>query len=228
MTTASTRSSTSVRRSAGVAASQSRSTLRIVDDADEAAFSSRVGQQVQRREADEEPVGRRARPQAERRFQRSTLRRGQALAPNEEWTQQPVQARIGQLTLRLHPRDPRRARCGADSTAYSRRRVLPIPASPTSTDTPLKPSRTAPTTRSIAARSWTRSSNGETPRDRPGSTLRTGSNLRATEYGSTASDRRTRHGTTEVAGAESRVHPEAPSSTGARSPSVASGVRRLK
>ena len=80
--------------------------LRIVDDAQQPTILHRVGEQAQRRQADQEPVRWRLVPQAKGRFERGTLGLRQVLSPRQQRAQQSVQARIAELTLGLHTHDP--------------------------------------------------------------------------------------------------------------------------
>ena len=118
--------------------------LRVVDDAQQGTFLGRLGQQAEHGEADQEPIRRRPRGQAEDRPQRVTLWAGQPLETIEQRYAQLVQAGERQLHLGLDSRPPAR-RSGPTPTATrcSSSAVFPIPASPRTTNDRLVPRRTS-------------------------------------------------------------------------------------
>ena len=75
--------------------------LRVVDDADQRLLLGDVGEQRQRGQADQEPVGRSAGAEAEHRRERVALRGGKRLEVLEHRRAELVQAAVGQLHLRL-------------------------------------------------------------------------------------------------------------------------------
>ena len=89
--------------------------LLVVHHAQQWSIFGDVGQQAQHGQCDQEPVGWRARADAERRPQGIALRRGQTIEGLEHWRAQLVQRGEGQLHLRLdangaHDPTVRRAR----------------------------------------------------------------------------------------------------------------------
>ena len=80
--------------------------LRVVDDAQQGTFLRGLGQQAEHGQADQEPIRRRPRGQAEDRPQRVTLRAGQPVDTIEQRYAQLVQARERQLHLGLDPDGP--------------------------------------------------------------------------------------------------------------------------
>ncbi len=80
--------------------------LRVVDDADERLLVGDQGEQCQRPESHQEPVGRRPGAQSEHRRQRVALRDGQPVEEIQHGCAELVEAGIGQLHLRLDARGP--------------------------------------------------------------------------------------------------------------------------
>ena len=91
--------------------------LRVVDHAHKRTLLRRLGQQAKHRQADEEPIRRRALAQPERGLQRVALRSGKALKAIEQRRAQLMQRRERQLHLRLHPDARRTRRSDADPIA---------------------------------------------------------------------------------------------------------------
>ena len=81
--------------------------LLVVDQADQGAFSGYLRQQVERRQANDEPVRRRPRDEPEGGPQRVLLRQRQSFGAAEHRRAQLMQARERQLSLRLHARRAR-------------------------------------------------------------------------------------------------------------------------
>ena len=77
--------------------------LGVVDHDQQRRLGAQLGEEAQRAGADQEPAGRRALGQAERRAQRRGLGAGQAVEAVEERVQQQVEGPEGQLGLRLDP-----------------------------------------------------------------------------------------------------------------------------
>ena len=75
--------------------------LRIVDDADERLLLGDLGEQRQRGEPDQEPVGRRAGTAAEHGRERVTLGDGQPVEVIQHGSAELMEAAVGQLHLRL-------------------------------------------------------------------------------------------------------------------------------
>ena len=75
--------------------------LRVVDDADERLLLGDLGEQRQRGESDQEPVGRRAGAPTEHRRERVALRGGQAVEAIQHRRAELVEAAVGELHLRL-------------------------------------------------------------------------------------------------------------------------------
>ena len=110
--------SASSRRATNVSACSEASVepLGVVDHADERSLLGDVGEQAQHRQPDEEAIRRIAGAQPERRAQRIALRAGERVEPPEQRRAQLMQAREGDLHLRLdaagaHDPAPRRALC---------------------------------------------------------------------------------------------------------------------
>ena len=80
--------------------------MRVVDDPDERPVLRRLGEQRQRREPDEEPVGRSPVVHPEDRLERVTLRERQPGEVIEQREAELVQAAVGELHLGLDPRGP--------------------------------------------------------------------------------------------------------------------------
>ena len=76
--------------------------LRVVDDTDQRLLLGDLGEQRQRGQPDQEPVGRRAGAAAEYRRERVALRDGQPVEVIQHGRAELVQAGIGQLHLRLN------------------------------------------------------------------------------------------------------------------------------
>ena len=96
--------------------------LGVVDDAQQRPLLGDLGEQAQRREADEEPVRRVARALAEHDLERLALRSRKLRQPIEHRHAQLVQAGEGELHLRLdacRAQDGHR-RCGRDQVLQQR------------------------------------------------------------------------------------------------------------
>ena len=76
--------------------------LRVVDDADQRLLLGGVCQQAQRRQPDQEPVGRRAGAQPEHGRERVALRDGQPVEVIQHRSAELMEAAVRQLHLRLH------------------------------------------------------------------------------------------------------------------------------
>ena len=77
--------------------------LSVVDDADERLLLGDLGEERERGESDQEPVGCRPRAEAEDRRERVVLREGQPLEMVEHGRAELMEAAVGQLHLRLDP-----------------------------------------------------------------------------------------------------------------------------
>ena len=75
--------------------------LRVVDDADERLLLGDLGEQRQRGQPDQEPVGRRAGAEPEHRGERIALRDGQAIESIQHRRAELMEPAVGQLHLRL-------------------------------------------------------------------------------------------------------------------------------
>ena len=75
--------------------------LRVVDEADQRLLLGDLGEQRQRGEPDQEPVGRRAGAQPEHRRERFALRDGQPVEAVEHGRAELMEAAVGELHLRL-------------------------------------------------------------------------------------------------------------------------------
>ena len=118
--------------------------LRVVDDAQQGTFLRRLGQQAEHGEADQEPIRRRPRGQAEDRPQRVTLRAGQPVEHDRAAVRTTGAGPRTPAPSRTRPRPPAR-RSGPTPTATrcSSSAVFPIPASPRTTNDRLLPRRTS-------------------------------------------------------------------------------------
>ena len=128
--------------------------LRVVDDADQRLLLGDLGQQRQRGEPDQEPVGRRAGAPAEHGRERVALRGGEPVEVIEHRGAELVEAAVGQLDLRLDARPPsqrasrRRGRTGSPAA-----RSCPRPPPRAATMTRLRPASASARSRSSASHS---------------------------------------------------------------------------
>ena len=111
--------------------------LRVVDDADERLLLGDLGEQRQRGEPDQEPVGRRAGAPAEHRRERVALGDGQPVELIQHRSAELMEAAVGELHLRLDADGPGDAPAGDTVGQVAEQRALAHPASPRRTVTRL-------------------------------------------------------------------------------------------
>ncbi|GLX95951.1 hypothetical protein Hesp01_39010 [Herbidospora sp. NBRC 101105] len=95
----------------------------VVDAAQHRLPGRDLGQQHQRDQPDEEPVGGRPLLQPERHPQRLPLRRRQPVGPAQERRQQPVQRPERERRLLPHPRDTHRPQPGGPGNVVEQHRL---------------------------------------------------------------------------------------------------------
>jgi hypothetical protein len=79
--------------------------LAVIDEAQQRSFGRQLGQQRERGEPDQEPVGPRGGAHAERAAERGGLRSGQHVDPVQDVAQEEMKGGVGQLGLVLDARD---------------------------------------------------------------------------------------------------------------------------
>ena len=113
--------------------------LGIVDDNDQGLVLGRVGEQAQDGEPDQEPIRNRAGAETEGGAEGVTLWIGQSIQLTEERGTQLVEPAVRQLHLGFDAGRPCRRKPATRPRRSSSNAVLPIPACPRSTRTPLVP-----------------------------------------------------------------------------------------
>jgi hypothetical protein len=98
--------------------------LRVIDEADQRLLLGDLGEQRQRGQPYQEPVGRGAGAAAEHRRERVALRTGQPAEPVQHRRAQLVQAGISQLHLRLDADGPRDVPVGGPVGQVTKQRAL--------------------------------------------------------------------------------------------------------
>src|SRR5918994_2033110 len=112
--------------------------LRVVDDADERLLLGDLGEERERRERDQESVGRRPGASAEDRRERVVLRKGQALEMVEHGRAELMKAAVGELHLRLDTGGSRDAPAGDAVTQIAQQGALAHTCFPSQYDRPTR------------------------------------------------------------------------------------------